>query len=51
MFQSGLQNLLGGNILAEINHIKAVVLQQGTHDIFADIMDITFHGRHKNASP
>ena len=36
------------HILAQVQHIKAVVLQQHLHDIFANIVNIAVHGGKHN---
>ena len=48
MLPRRLQNLLRRNHHPEVNHLVAVTAQNHSHDIFADVMHIPFHGGHQN---
>ncbi len=44
------EDFRGRDILAQVNHLEAVVLQQGTNDILADVVNITFNCSHQDTS-
>ena len=47
-FTSSLENLISGDHHAHVNHIIAVALQHHAHDVFANVVDITFDGCQQN---
>lgn len=43
IFPGGADDGFLGNILAQVNDLKAVIFKHESHQILADVMDIAFH--------
>ena len=48
-FPRRFQNFRGRNHHPEIDDLVVITLQHHAHDIFADVVDVAFHGRHDDA--